>query len=106
MNVGLSGDVVAAIRAVLACDGNITAAKVFGSRAKGNYSAVSDVDLALFGGGGLLSAEKIRAELDELPYPFHFDVVFYDDLKNVQLRRHIDRVGKTIYEAETSGGGL
>ncbi|WP_088656072.1 nucleotidyltransferase domain-containing protein [Geofilum rhodophaeum] len=76
----------------------VEAAVLFGSRALGTYSPGSDVDIALKGRGinqglcirlsGLLN--------EELPLVWHFDVVHYDQLSNVALREHIDRVGLRI----------
>ena len=57
-------------------------ATLFGSRAKGTHHERSDVDLALSGELGLLGAEAIAAELEELP-----------------LLEHIERVGVVIYAA-------
>jgi predicted nucleotidyltransferase len=73
---------------------------VFGSRAKGNSKAASDVDLALK--GRTISSETVRglrAVLDDLPLPYFFDVVDYKAIGNKELVAHIDRVGKVIYAA-------
>ena len=45
----------------------VTAAKVFGSRAKGINTPTSDVNLALWGNIDGLRAESNAAELNELP---------------------------------------
>lgn len=52
----------------------VQSATLFGSRAKGTHHERSDVDLALSGELGLLGAEAIAAELDELPLSYRFDV--------------------------------
>ncbi len=73
---------------------------IFGSRAKGNFRAGSDVDLALFGKG--LQREDLRkiSQIlnDETSLPYHFDFLIFDDLRNRELREHILRVGKIFYE--------
>lgn len=75
----------------------VAAAKVFGSRAKGNSTPSSDVDLALWGGIDGLRAEGIAAELDELPLAYRFDVKSFDLIKLQTLREHIERVGIAVY---------
>ena len=71
--------------------------KVFGSRAKGNSTPSSDVDLALWGDIDGLRAEGIAAELDELPLTYRFDVKSFDRIKLRSLREHIERVGIAVY---------
>jgi hypothetical protein len=41
--------------------------------------------------------EAMAAELDELPMPNHFDVVPFDLIESTPLRKHIERVGVTLY---------
>ena len=69
-----------------------TCAILFGSRAKGEYRQGSDVDLAIVGN------ERRVSDLlnEETPLPYFFDVVNLDKIRNEALRRHIERVGKTI----------
>lgn len=76
----------------------VLAAAVFGSRAKGDHKPYSDVDIALYGDLGLADVESVRADLEELPLVYTFDVVAYGLVKNLELRRHIERVGIKIYE--------
>ena len=85
------------IRGVLQRHPHVTAAHLFGSRAKGTATASSDIDLALEGITTPLQAEAIASELDELPLPYHFDVVALSTVKSEQLRDHIARVGLRIY---------
>ncbi len=80
--------------------GEIEKAILFGSRAKGNFKSGSDVDIALMG-------EKVNTETafavsgrlnEELTLPWFFDVLDYNSISNIDLKEHIDRVGKVIYE--------
>jgi len=75
----------------------ISEVRLFGSRAKGVHSASSDVDLALWGNLTSLETEAIAAELDDLPLPYHFDVLAFDLVKLQPLRDHIERVGIRLY---------
>jgi predicted nucleotidyltransferase len=75
----------------------ISEVRLFGSRAKGTHKPESDVDLALLGNISALKAEAIAAELDELPLPYHFDVMPFDLIQFQPLREHIERVGIRLY---------
>ncbi len=75
----------------------VTEVKLFGSRAKGTHSPSSDIDLAVSGKIDDLKAEAISAELDELPLPYHFDVLAFDVIEHNSLREHIERVGLPLY---------
>lgn len=78
----------------------IQRAVIFGSRAKGNYKPGSDIDIAIYG-------EKINFDIlsklhslleDESPMPYQFDIVDYTHLDHDELKRHIERVGRIIYQ--------
>jgi len=59
--------VFALLRGVFRQHPEITAVKLFGSRAKGTQAPNSDIDLAIWGTVDALGAAAIAAELDELP---------------------------------------
>ena len=69
---------------------HIKRAILFGSRAKGTNKPFSDVDIALTG-------ETLS--LDDLLLPYEVDFCIYKDLKNAELKGHIDRRGIEVYEA-------
>lgn len=73
---------------------------LFGSRAKGNYRHGSDIDLAIFGANCTVStAMSLSGTLnEEVPIPYHVDVVCYDRLNHADLKEHIDRVGVVFFE--------
>jgi len=75
----------------------VTAVRLFGSRAKGTHRPESDVDLAVWGEVDALRAQRIAAELDELPLPFRYDVQPFTAIRHAPLREHIERVGVVIY---------
>ena len=77
----------------------VHSATLFGSRAKGTHHERSDVDLALSGELGLLGAEAIAAELEELPLPYRFDVQALEQITFAPLLEHIQRAGVVIYTA-------
>jgi len=71
---------------------DVTRAILFGSRAKGDYRQGSDVDLAIVGDERWVSYMLN----EETPLPYFFDVIHLEKITNDALRRHIERVGKTI----------
>ena len=97
-NTGLAAADLILLRAVFMRYPEITEVRLFGSRAKGASTEASDIDLALWGEVDSLQAQTIAAELDELPLPYHYDVVSFDRIKSVPLRQHIERVGVLLYQ--------
>lgn len=95
---GLDERTLAAITACLRQFPAIAWAKVYGSRAKGNYERGSDIDLA-FSSPTDCSANLLEA-LDALPTPYLFDVTHVETLRHEGLKAHIERVGVVLYERE------
>jgi predicted nucleotidyltransferase len=93
---GLSEQALAAIKSCLQQYPEIAWAKIYGSRAKGNYERGSDIDLA-FSSSTDCSAKLLEA-LDSLPTPYQFDVTHYESIQLEGLKAHIDRAGVTLYE--------
>ncbi len=74
---------------------------LFGSRAKGNYSEGSDIDLAISGRDlELNDVLDALIEIDKLSLPNKFDLIIYNSIKDQSLREHIDRVGVVLFERE------
>ena len=71
---------------------------LFGSRAKGTNKPFSDVDIALMGDDiTITDLLRLKNEIDDLLLPYEFDFCIYNDLKNLELKGHIDRRGKMLY---------
>lgn len=67
---------------------------LFGSRAKGNFSNGSDIDIALKGKKlNLNILLDIYIELDNYDLPYKFDFIIFDRINDKSLMEHIDRVG-------------
>jgi len=83
------------MKATLVQYSEIESVILFGSRAKGNYTHGSDIDIAIK--GKKTSPElalNISAKLnEELPIPYYVDVLDYNSIDNEDLKAHIDRVG-------------
>ena len=73
---------------------------LYGSRAKGNYRAGSDIDLSIKGRdisfGQLM---QIEDQIDDLMLPYTVDLSQYEKISNADLIEHIDRLGVEIYAA-------
>lgn len=95
---GLDEITLAVITACLRQFPEIAWAKVYGSRAKGNYERGSDIDLA-FSSPTDCSADLLEA-LDALPTPYLFDVTHVETLRHEGLKAHIERVGVVLYQRE------
>lgn len=78
----------------------IEAAVLFGSRAKGNYKPGSDVDIAIKGKAIDHSCVATLSFLlnEESSLSYFFDIVHYEQISELELVQHIDRVGKLMYE--------
>ncbi|PKQ69872.1 nucleotidyltransferase domain-containing protein [Raineya orbicola] len=99
MNYGLKVETILAIQQVLAKYQEVEKAILYGSRAKGNYRLGSDIDLTLL--GDKLSfdiLQNIENELDDLLLPYKIDISLYKQIKNPDLLKHIDSIGKIFYE--------
>jgi len=99
MQFGLNENTIKNIIEIIKRFEEIEKVIIFGSRAKGNFSKGSDIDLALF--GKKVDSEIIRSltlQFDESGIPNKFDLVHYEAISNDDLKAHIDRVGKIVYE--------
>lgn len=98
MQFGLKPDTIARINGVLAAHPEIEQAMLYGSRAKGNYRAGSDIDLCLEGDAlTLTQLLEIENELDDLLLPYKIDLSLHHALDNPELIDHIRRVGVVFY---------
>ena len=104
MNHGLSKQDLNEISDILKSFPEIEEAVLFGSRAKDNYKAGSDVDIAIKGRAieqaCISDLSYILNEESSLPY--FFDIVHYDVISERELVEHIDRVGRQIYVRQTA----
>lgn len=99
MLFGLSEEIIGELRGVLREYGEIRKAVIFGSRAKGNFSENSDIDLAVFGDD--ISFDRLmqlNARIEDLELLYKVDVVDYAKQSGTPLAEHIDRVGRIFYE--------
>lgn len=96
---GLSNEVIEDIRDVFKKHALISKVLIFGSRAKGNYSEGSDIDLAAIGNDlSFNELMDINVQIEDLGLLYKVDVVDYNKNKETPLGDHIDRVGLLFYE--------
>jgi predicted nucleotidyltransferase len=78
----------------------ISEVKVYGSRAKGSYSERSDLDLVIMGELDRKTLGEVWMEINSSDFPLTVDLQVWKDVKNVNLKEHIRRVGKVFYSAD------
>lgn len=73
---------------------------VYGSRAKGNYRPGSDIDMAILEEKNISfdSILKMMGDFNDSIIPFFVDLCVFSKISNPDLKEHINRVGKVIYE--------
>ena len=102
MKYGLPDRTLDTLDAIFRKYPGIKEAVLYGSRAKGNCRRGSDIDLSLktadtFNFTDLL---HIAGDFDDSDIPYFVDVSIYEKLSNPDLKAHINRVGKVLYQAE------
>lgn len=95
-NFGLSERTIKELLQYFKTKSEIEKVLIFGSRAKGNYRNGSDIDFAVWKEQSL-DTSTIAFELDELPTPYKFDVIDYNNLSHEGMKNSIDRDGKIFY---------
>lgn len=98
---GLSNEVIKDISDVLKKHPNIDKVLIFGSRAKGNYTEGSDIDLALIGENiSFNELLDINIQIEDLELLYKVDVVDYNKNVGTSINEHIDRVGLLFYKKQ------
>jgi len=103
---GLSDSVLEQLSCALEREELVVEARVFGSRALGNYKSGSDIDIALFGTG---LTEEVRTRLlaylnERTLIPHGIDIVIYTEKLPMELKEHIENFGKPLYRRTVHKG--
>ena len=78
---------------------------LYGSRAKGNFTPGSDIDLTIIESGlSLHDLLRIENQLDDLLLPYTIDLSLYRLLDHPGLVEHIRRVGIPFYMRSSTAG--
>ena len=98
---GLSPETLRKLNSVFAQHNAIDSVVIYGSRAKGNYRAGSDIDLTIKS-GEIPFAEfmQIENQIDDLMLPYTVDLSQYHQLGNAALIEHIDRIGVELFSRQ------
>ncbi|GHU47690.1 DNA polymerase [Spirochaetia bacterium] len=105
MKYGLSDYTLQTLDALFKKHSGIKRVTVYGSRAKGTYHPGSDIDITLhtdetFTYNDLL---HLANEVDDSDMPYFVDISVYDKLQNMDLKEHIQRIGKPLYVRQSEG---
>lgn len=99
MIFGLQQKHVDAINGVFARHPAIRTVLLYGSRAKGNYTVGSDIDLVLVDDGiDFKELMQVENELDDLLLPYKIDLSQKKNIETKSLLEHIERVGEVFYK--------
>lgn len=98
-NHGLNDKTLALIAGVLAVFPQVEKALLFGSRAKGTHKPGSDIDLGLVGSDlDWETVGQINSALDDLPIPYRFSLIMFNERTDSEVAAHIRRVGLSLFE--------
>ena len=95
---GLPENVLKLLQKYFANHPQIVKVFIYGSRAMGREKPGSDIDLAIVTTSDHDISGKVKADLEELPTPYLFDVIDYQQITHQPLREHIDRAGKLLFQ--------
>ena len=100
-STGLTSEQLDVLTQIFSKHTEVKAAKLYGSRAKGNFHPRSDIDLVVFGDNiDRFLISELLLDLDDSNLPYSVDLQNYSDLKNRALIEHIDRVGVPIFKQQ------
>lgn len=89
------------IKGVIISCNEIEKVLIFGSRATDKFRPSSDIDLAVIGENlNRKIVNRFASKLDDLPLPFMFDILNYNQISNSALKKKIDFQGKTFFERQ------
>lgn len=76
---------------------------LYGSRAKGTHHERSDIDLVITNSRiDRHELGKINHAIKESDIPYLVDIELLEKIKYPALREHIERVGRSIYQKDTT----
>ena len=99
MQFGLNENNIKLITSVFQKYPTIKEVVIYGSRAKGNYTERSDIDLVVKNSPierHVIS--NILMDLNDSDLPYLLDIQNFEEIKNHQLLEHINRVGQLLYK--------
>lgn len=101
MNFGISQENLDFIIQAIGNFADIDSAVIFGSRAMGNYKSTSDIDISIKGNLKDQTTGSLSNFLNNAsPFAYKVDVLDYNAISNIELKKHIDEFGKVIFSRE------
>ncbi|MCI8760807.1 MAG: nucleotidyltransferase domain-containing protein [Clostridia bacterium] len=96
---GLDEKIISDIIEILKKYEEVESAKIYGSRARGDYRKSSDIDIALFGDNLTFSIHtNIFYEIDNLYLPYKIDLINFNSISLAnKIRENIIREGVEFY---------
>ncbi|SRR5258708_7882621 len=99
LETGLGEEIFKRLNTIFSVTPEVEEVVVFGSRAKGNFSEGSDIDLAVKGKGiTLTTILDLMVRIEMLGLLYKVDIQNYNRIANKELTDHINRVGKTLWK--------
>lgn len=81
--------------------GQVEEVVLYGSRAKGNFTDRSDVDMVICNSNiNRHVLGKILADINNSNFPYTVDIQLLENIKSPSLLEHINRIGQTFYKKE------
>jgi len=71
---------------------------IYGSRVKNTYTNISDVDLVIK--NSTINRHQLANlidDIDESDFPHLCDIQIFEDINNLKLKQHINRLGAIFY---------
>ena len=104
MNHGLSQRSIDTMHNIFNKHKSLKKVILYGSRAMGSYKNGSDIDITLEVGEDFTDFDLLHicGELDESDLPYFVDCSVFSKISDPDLKNHIIRVGKVLYETRTS----
>jgi predicted nucleotidyltransferase len=97
MQFGFSDKVLVDIISIIKRFERISKAVIFGSRARGDFKRISDIDLCIYGDLSTQELLLVKSKLSEIDIPWDFDVVVFDRV-SPKMQASIIGDGVEIYK--------
>jgi predicted nucleotidyltransferase len=100
MNFGLSKRSIDTLNNIFKKYDELKKVVIYGSRAIGNYKNGSDIDMTFEVGDKFSDFDLLHicGDLEESDLPYFTDCSIFSKINNPDLKEHIVRVGKVLYE--------
>lgn len=101
MKFGLKDEDISVLNSIFQKHTAIEEVVIYGSRAKGNYTERSDLDLIIKNSKiDRFVISDILLDIYESDFPFMVDLQDFGVLKSRKLIEHIERAGKIFYKTD------